>query len=168
MATACSGLFDERGNTGDCGEPAATTTSPSGSTATAVPWCRLSTNPDRTTRAARAELRTGEPPASPSRNRPCSGSARGDAELAGLVPARDLLREQVDDRLDLAARAADPRLDVGQLGDRLGELDVGHGAEVGTADVRDRPLGLAPVLADAAGRGTGDVAAQTARLPLLV
>src|SRR3954469_9391796 len=111
---------------------------------------------------------TGEPTASPSRNRPCSGSARGDAELAGLVPAGDLLREQVDDRLDLAARAADPRLDVGQLGDRLGELDVGHGAEVGTADVRDRPLGLAPVLADAAGRGTGDVAAQTARLPLLV
>src|SRR4051812_2080686 len=164
MATACSGLFDERGNTGDCGEPAATTTSPSGVTAPAVPWCTLSTNPERTTRASTAWLMRGEPTAGAA----SGGSASCDAELPGLVPPGDLLGEQVDDRLDLAPRAADPGLDVGELGDRLGELDVGHGGEVGAADVRDRPLGLAPVLADPAGAGAGDVAAEAAGLPLVV
>src|SRR4051794_2505182 len=102
MATAWSGLFDDRGNTGDCGDPVATTTSPSGSTATAVPWCTLSTKPDRTTRAITAWLMTGEPTAALSEPAPLAGSASGDAELAGLVPACDLLGEQVDDRLDLA------------------------------------------------------------------
>src|SRR4051794_25059539 len=171
MAMACSGLFDERGNTGDCGEPAATTTSPSGLTATAVPWCTLSTKPDRTTRASTAWLMRGEPTADEPRTssdpvigEPLGGSvgrsASGDADLPGLVPARDLLGEQVDDRLHLAPRAADPRLDVGELGDRLGQLDVAHRGEVGATDVRDGPLGLAPVLADAAGRGTGDVAPE--------
>src|SRR5438046_2393489 len=101
MATAWSGLFDDRGNIGDCGEPAATTTSPSGSTATAVPWCTLSTKPDRTTRAITAWLMGGEPTARPVGIALSEGSASGDAEIAGLVPARDLLGEQVDDRLHL-------------------------------------------------------------------
>src|SRR3954469_7513834 len=175
MATACSGFLDERGGIGDCGEPAAATTSPSGSTATAVPWCTLSTKPDRTTRASTAWLMGGGPPAAEPQTpsdlvigEPLGRSASGDADLAGLVPARDLLGEQVDDRLHLAPRAAHPRIDVGERGDLLGELDVAHGGEVGATDVRDRPLGLAPVLADAAGRGAGDVAAEAAGLPLLV
>src|SRR5690242_3173243 len=167
MATACSGLFDDRGKTGACGEPAATTTSPSGSTATAVPWWTLSTKPDLTTLASTAwlmgrSLRARAPAAAQRR------SARGDTDLAGLVPAGDLLRQQVDDGLHLTPRAADPRLDVGELGDRLGELDVGQGGEVGAADVRDGPLGLAPVLADPAGGRAGDVPAEAAGLPLLV
>jgi hypothetical protein len=52
MATACSGLFDERGKTGVFALPTVNANVPSGASATTVPRCRDSTNPDLTTSAS--------------------------------------------------------------------------------------------------------------------
>ena len=52
IATACSGLLDERGKTGALALPAVNANVPSAASATMVPRCRDSTNPDRTTSAS--------------------------------------------------------------------------------------------------------------------
>ncbi len=52
MAAACSGLLDERGNTGALALPAVNANRPSGPIATMLPRCRDSTNPDRITSAS--------------------------------------------------------------------------------------------------------------------
>ena len=52
IATACSGLLDERGKTGALAMPAVNANVPSAASATMVPRCRDSTNPDRITSAS--------------------------------------------------------------------------------------------------------------------
>ncbi len=52
MATACSGLFDERGKTGVLALPTENANVPSGASATTVPRCLDSRNPDLITSAS--------------------------------------------------------------------------------------------------------------------
>ena len=56
MATACSGLTDERGKKVTSGSPTETTRAPWPSSPTTWPWCTDSTSPARTTYATGAAL----------------------------------------------------------------------------------------------------------------
>ena len=70
IATACSGLSDERGRNGRSGSPARTRGDPSAPSATACPACTASTTPARSTRAstsAPSSITRGTLPAYPAR-----------------------------------------------------------------------------------------------------
>ena len=49
MASACTGLLEDRGNMGPVTSPTASSGAPPPSTATTLPWCTDSTKPERTT-----------------------------------------------------------------------------------------------------------------------
>src|SRR5215470_10130293 len=184
MATSCSGLADERTNTGRSGCPAAATGRPAASRPTASPWWTPSTNSERISRARTAWLtqaayvdraggshllgadlpvervdRLTEPV--------LNHFARGVVHRALGVAAGDLLGEQVDDALHPAPGPAHPGLDVLQVGDRLAELDVGHRRVVRAADVGHGPLRLPPVLPHPARLG-GHVPAHPVVLTVIV
>jgi hypothetical protein len=150
IPTACIGLFADRGNTAAAGSPTASTTSPSGASATTEPVWRLSTNPDRTTSADAGRGTMGSSVSRPiprrgagQRRRPHHRSSGGDLRTA-LV--HDLLHRAALGGDDLLfGRQSREHLDRVLIAAlfQFGEVHVG-GQRVGVPVVRVEPVGSPP------------------------